>query len=192
MSTCFGLAKRFRQTCGALGMLLMPFQLAVAAELDVRGLTVDSPLDCRLLEDLTPPIYRDLNKKLNLKGSTCEDFIYSFTTRISYLDGEANVKFILGAQEGRLVKSIEVFNFDHQQALVSLIKKYGKPRIETYRVQNGMGARATQTVHYWIAGGKRLELYLFGDTIGSGPVLELTGRVSRADAEKKSRPSPNI
>lgn len=157
------------------------FCLSAYADLEIKGITVDAPADCTLINSM--------ETRAGTFYAACIKKSPQWFTSISFLDGLSDMN-ITQTPMG-MIKSITVTNFNFDKALSSLEAKFGPSKIERSTIQNRMGASFDQVEARWVDGEKHLVLVKHGSQVNK-PMLVLYGVEHAIDTKIKQGPSSNL
>ncbi len=174
----WGMWGRAMPRCGAwlAGLALCVLGVQHAQALDIRGVTVDEPVNCQYI--------RSLDVRTGTYAQSCENGVARWFTEISFLNGRSGLSVSQSSKGIALTVSVSSFNY--RLAVDAFTEKYGPPAVERSIIQNRAGASFDQEVSTWREGDKMLRISLHGTRIGE-PSLILIGRAAIVNAEEVRR-----
>lgn len=161
--------------------LIFVFSLSAKADLEIKGLQVDKPINCEQVKSLEI-------RKGNFFNA-CENKSPEFFTKISFLETTADM-FVYQSELGML-KSLLLINFSFDKALSALQAKYGEGDVLKSTIQNRMGATFEQVIATWTDGATQLRLTKHASKLNE-PSLWLIGELWKKETKEKTKPSSNI
>lgn len=133
-----------------------------ADALDIKGLEVDKPADCRHVGDIS-----------NYDAwQGCKSEALNFIVNTSFLGYKVDI--FVTRDSAMHVSALRLEGFDFDQARSALSAKYGRPKSRQSSIQNAMGAKFAQTELTWESDRAVLTLRQHGDKIGTSSLSLLS------------------